>query len=103
MDNQNQNDDQNKIQPDFLDELGLSGISEEKKEELLVSMTEVLLKRIFIETMEKLSESDRDEYLKTVEEGSSPEKVEAFLKEKIPNYEKMVKEVVKGFKREMKG
>ena len=103
MDNQNQSDNQNKIQSDFLDELGLSGVSEEKKEELLVSMTEVLLKRIFIEIMEKLPEADQNEYAKIIEGKAEPDKVEAFLKEKIPNYDEIVKEVIENFKEEMKG
>lgn len=91
------------IQNDFLDELGLANVSQEKKEALLVKMTEVLLKRIFIETMEKLPEPDQDDYAKIIEDGSSPDRVEAFLKEKIPNYEEMVKKVIEDFKAEMKG
>jgi hypothetical protein len=95
--------DDQKIQANFMDELGLSGLSREKQEELLVKMTEVLLKRIFIETMEKLSESDQEQYAKIVEDKSSADRVESFLKEKIPNYEEMVKKVVEDFKAEMKG
>jgi len=90
------------IQADFLDELGLSGASQEKKEELLVKMTEVLLKRIFIEVMEKLPEPDQNEYAKIIEDKAEPDKVEAFLKEKLPNYEEMVKKVIEDFKEEMK-
>lgn len=105
MDNQNQTkilgDDQN--QKTFIDELGLSKLSKEKQEELLIKMTEVLLKRIFIETVERLSEADQENYAKIIEDGSGPDKVEAFLKEKIPGYEDMVKKVVEDFKAEMKG
>lgn len=90
------------IKADFLDELGLSGVSQEKKEELLVKMTEVLLKRIFIEVMEKLPEPDQNEYARIIEDKAEPDKVEAFLKEKLPNYEEMVKNVIEDFKKEMK-
>ncbi|HRZ95374.1 MAG TPA: DUF5663 domain-containing protein [Candidatus Moranbacteria bacterium] len=90
------------IKSDFLDELGLAGVSQEKKEELLVKMTEVLLKRIFIEVMEKLPESDQNEYARIIEGEAEPDKVEAFLKERLPNYEEMVKNVIDDFKEEMK-
>lgn len=103
MDNQNQLPANNQtIQADFLDELGLAGVSKEKKEELLVRMTEVLLKRIFIEVMEKLPESDQNEYAKIIEDKAEPDKVGAFLKEKLPNYEEIVKKVIEDFKGEMK-
>jgi hypothetical protein len=97
--NKNMDDQNQKI---FMDELGLSGISREKQEELLVKMTEVLLKRIFIETMEKLPETDQNQYAEIIENKAAPDQVEAFLKEKIPNYDEIVKKVVEDFKEEMK-
>lgn len=95
--------DQNKIQKMLLDELGLSEISQDKKEQLLIKMTEVLLKRIFLETMEKLDEQAREEYQKLVEGGNStPEQMEEFLKSRIGDYEGLVQKVVDEFKEEMK-
>lgn len=95
--------DQNKIQKILLDELGLSEISQDKKEQLLIKMTEVLLKRIFLETMEKLDEQAREEYQKLVGGGNStPEQMEEFLKSRIGDYEGLVQKVVDEFKEEMK-
>lgn len=94
--------DQNQTQKTILDELGLSDLPEEKKEALMVKMTEVVLKRIFVETMDKLDEASQEEYSKLLEENAEPEKVEEFLKEKIPNYEEMLKKVTDEFISDMK-
>lgn len=89
------------IQKTIIEELGLSDLPEDKKNQLLVKMTEVVLKRIFVETMEKLSEADQKEYEKLIDENAEEEKLEGFLKEKITGYEEMVKKIVADFKEEM--
>lgn len=95
-------DNQKQIQQTIIDELGLSNLPQEKQDQLLVKMTEVVLKRIFMETMEKLNESQQKEYEKMIDEEADPEKLETFLKEKIANYDEMVARVVNNFKEEMK-
>jgi hypothetical protein len=95
-------DNQAEIQKQLIEELGLSSLPKDKQEELLIKMTEVLLKRIFVETMEKLSEADREMYEKMVDEKSDPEKIGEFLKENVYNYDEMVQKVIIDFKEEMK-
>lgn len=92
---------QSSIQKNLLDELGLSNLPQEKQEELVIKMTEVLLKRIFIETMEKLKESEQEEYAKLIEAKASPDEVEKFLKEKIADYDQVFEKIVADFKQEM--
>jgi galactose-1-phosphate uridylyltransferase len=94
-------DQQSTIQKSLMDVLGLSNLPQEKQEELVMKMTEVLLKRIFIETMEKLKEGDQEEYAKMIEEKASPEDVEKFLKEKISDYDQVFEKIVADFKKEM--
>jgi hypothetical protein len=94
--------DQAQIQKELLEELGLSSLPPDKQEELLIKMTEVLLKRIFIETMERLNEADREMYEKMVDEKSEPEKIGEFLKERVLNYDEMVQKIIIDFKEEMK-
>jgi hypothetical protein len=95
--------DQNQIQKTLMEELGLTNLPQDKQEELVIKMTEVLLKRIFLETMEKLDDAGKDEYQKLVEgETATPEQMEEFLKSKIKNYDEMVQKVVDEFKSEMK-
>jgi len=85
----------------LIKELGLEGLPEERQIYLLTLMTESLLKRITINVLAKLSEADRLEYDK-IRETNDPDQVLDFLKNKIPDYDKLVKETVEEFKKEMK-
>jgi len=100
-------DEQSDVQAGALDQLvkdlGIDTLSKDKQNDLIIKMTEVLLKRIFLETMEKLGESGRQEYEK-ISEGenqATPEQVEAFFKEHITDYDQMVQKVITDFKAEM--
>ena len=95
-------DQQSQIQKTLLEELGLSNLPQDKQDELLIKMTEVLLKRIFLETMDKLGDGGMKEYDKMVEEGSTAEQLEEFFNSKITNYDIMVQKVIEEFKGEMK-
>jgi hypothetical protein len=95
-------DQQSQIQQSILDELGLSNLPKDKQEELIIKMTEIILKRIFMETMEQLDEEERKNYEDLVNNQASPEQLESFFREKIQNYDKMVEGVINDFKEEMK-
>lgn len=104
MDNQTYDTNpQSQALEQLVKELGIDTLPEDKQNELLIKMTEVLLKRIFLETMEKLGEKGREEYMEMTAEGKqiSPEQIDAFLKDKIKNYDEVVKNVIGEFKEEM--
>jgi len=84
-------------------DLGIDSLPEDKQNELIIKMTEILLKRIFLETMERLGEQGREEYEKMSEGQVEPEQVAAFFKEKIRNYDELVDAIVKDFREEMLG
>lgn len=94
--------DEKEIKNAMIADLGLDGLSEEKQDELLSKMIEVVMKRILVETIERLDEKGREEYARMIETQSAPEELEKFLKEKIPDYETMIKKIVDDFKEEMK-
>lgn len=94
-------DTQNQALQQLIKDLGIDTLSQDKQNELVIKMTEVLLKRIFLETMEKLGEKGREEYEKMTEGEVIPEQVEAFFKERIHNYDEMVQNVIMEFKEEM--
>ena len=93
---------QSDIQKTLIEELGLDNLPKEKQEQLTIKMTEVILKRIFLETVEKLSEADQETYSQMIENKATPEELEKFLNEKISNYDEMVKKIADDFKEEMK-
>jgi len=87
-------------QQNFLEDLGLNTLPKEKQTELLITMTESILKRITIRVLEHLSKKEKKEF-DEVRETSDPDKISEFLAEKIDNYDQMVQEVISEFKEEM--
>jgi hypothetical protein len=94
---------QNELQKTLIEELGLNDLPEDKKEQMLIKMTEVILKRVFLETMTRLSEEDREKYEKMIDEGASLDRLEVFLRGKIQGYDDLTKEIIEKFEEEMKG
>lgn len=90
------------IQQTIVDELGLGDLSEERKAKMLVDLLELVLKRLYMETMDKLSKDDQEQLMKMIEEKADQEKVEAYLREKINGYDSFVKGVVEELKDELK-
>ncbi len=84
------------------EELGFGAVSDEKKMELIAQMGEVLIKRIMLETFDRLGDAGVDEYEKLMEGGADEVKLRAFLDEKIPGYDMVVEKIVANFKEEMK-
>lgn len=93
---------QAEIKKSLLDDLGLSNIPKEKQEQLVIKMTEVLLKRIFRETLEKLDEKNQEEYAELAKNNPTPEELEKFLSSRISDYDEMINKIIENFKAEMK-
>jgi hypothetical protein len=81
----------------------LDAIDPEKREAFLKRATEVLQKRIFVETMEKLGEIGVAEYQKLLEHRTDADAgdVEAFLNGKIPEYRDFAANVTMNFVKDM--
>lgn len=91
------------LQNSIIEELELQDLPKEKQEEILVKMTGVLLKKIYLETFEKLEQKDREELGKMLEGETRPEQVESFLRGKIENYDGFVKKIIEDFREDVKG
>jgi hypothetical protein len=100
MDNNKQ--DVGKIKEAIFKELNLEGLDDNKKDELLEQIGEVILKKIFIETMERLGDQDRVEFEQILDKEASPEEIEKFLSEKVPDFEDMVSKIVIELKEDLK-
>ncbi len=98
----NNMDQDSQVKKIILNEFGLSDLPKDKQDELLIKITEAVLKRIFLETMEKLSEQGQQEYENMIANGAAPRQMEEFLKANISNYETLVQKVIEEFKNEMK-
>lgn len=94
-------DQDDKIIQKLMDEIGLSNLPEDKKEELTAKMGEVILKRMFAATMERLNTEDRGAYGEMLDKGAAPQEIEKFLREKIPDYEQAMERVAVDFRNEM--
>ncbi len=94
--------DYTKLREDLIDELALAGLAPEKQDELLGKMLEALLKRIFMNTMERLGEEGVNEYEKLVEGNPEEKAVAEFLEAKIPDYDSFVQGIIDQFKKDVK-
>lgn len=90
------------LKDELVKEFHLENISEEKQEELLGKMGEALLKRIFLETMEKIGDAGVAEYEALLEKAAKEDEIDAFFESKIPGYNVFVRSIVENFKSEMK-
>jgi len=89
------------LKDELVKEFHLENISEEKQEELLGKMGEALLKRIFLETMEKIGDAGVAEYEALLGKAAKEDEIDAFFESKIPGYNVFVREIVENFKKEM--
>lgn len=78
-------------------------MSPKLQEDLLVKLTESALKRITLEVLSQISEEDRKEFDKIQnQETKDIEKMNAFLREKVPDYEGLVSRITQEIKNEVK-
>jgi len=90
-----------KLKENIIKNLGIDQLPEDKKEEVLMLMTEALLKRILITTLEKIPANKKEEFDEIFKSKDS-EKINEFLSNNVPDYEKMLKNEIENFKEEMK-
>lgn len=93
--------DYQKILANVAGELGISQLPEEQQTELMANVAEALMKRIYFETLDKLSDADVDEYEQLIETNAAPREMADFLESRIKNYSEFVLTVVEVFKKEM--
>lgn len=87
------------LQKNIISELNLEMLDDEKKVALLDKMSEVIQKRMTLKVLEKLSDSEQDEFEKIMDK--EPDKVSDFLQTKIPEFTNMLQEEIVKLKAEM--
>jgi hypothetical protein len=93
---------QDKTKEEIMKELGLENLPKKKQDDILVKMGELILKKIFIETVDRLSGTDRKTFEEMLKGGNKTEDIEIFLNERIDDYDKMVEGIITELKEEMK-
>lgn len=91
-----------KIEAELIESLALAGLPKPKQEALLAKMLEALLRRIFMETMERLGEQGMSDYEVLIATAPSETAVGKFLEERIPEYSMFIQNIVDQFKRDVK-
>jgi hypothetical protein len=77
--------------------LGIPETPNDKQKELIDKTVETILKKLYLDTIERLSEEDQKTYLQFIESEKPPEEVARFLNEKIPDYPGMTQKIIKDF------
>ncbi len=93
--------DEKQLRDELIKAFRLEQVPEDKRDELLDKLIEALLKRIFLDTMDKIGDAGVAEYEKLLEAESKPEELEAFFEKKIPGYDVFVRDIAREFKEEM--
>ena len=79
----------NQAELDLLKKLSLSDLAEDKKNEILQQLDELVETRVALAISEKLSE-EANTQLDNMVETSGPEQILNFIKQHIPDYDEMV-------------
>jgi len=91
------------LQSILMDELNLKGLSDVAQKEVLLKMTELIMKKIILATFESLKDNDVEELIALQEKGADHEQIHDFLKQKIDNYEELLQKIIIILKEDMRG
>jgi len=93
---------QDETKDDIMKELGFDKLSQDKQDDILAKIGEIILKKIFIETVDKLNDEDTDKFKEMLKGGESAEGIESFLSTKIKNYDTIIGKIVAEVKKDIK-
>lgn len=82
------------IREKVLEYLGIQYAPKEKQDEVLAKLGETSVQKILIALLERLDSAGQIEYDALLERGASPEEMDAFLRERVPDYEEVVKKTM---------
>ncbi|QQS20918.1 MAG: hypothetical protein IPL87_05265 [Candidatus Moraniibacteriota bacterium] len=86
-----------KLRDDLAREFGIESLVDPKKQELLDLMTTTVMKQIFLALAEKMGDEGAEKFDALLKEGDQ-EKVEAFLKQSVPDPDSFVRGIVEEFR-----
>jgi hypothetical protein len=87
------------LQKDLIAELGLQALPDDKKEEMVLRIGELIQQNIVLRIISELPEGDKEEFEKVLDENNG-EKTLEFLQTKFPNLNQVVEDEITKFKQE---
>lgn len=90
--------EQEVLKANIFDLIGLKNISQEKKQDLLEKMMDVVSSRISLRIANEFSADVKKDFDKLLDNNPSEEEVGKFLEEKVPNFADILAEEVSIFK-----
>jgi len=91
------------IQKEITNLLSLDNLLPEEREEIILRVGALIYQNIMTRALEIMSEADQDEFEKMLDAQSGPEEIFVFLKNKVPNFEEIMKEEAEKFKNKATG
>ncbi|MFA6524485.1 MAG: DUF5663 domain-containing protein [Candidatus Paceibacterota bacterium] len=88
----------NPIEKNIIEILDLDNLPREEAEEILIRTGAVIYQNVLMRVMETMSEKDQDDFEKILDNEGKPEEIFSFLKDKVKDFEKIVKEEAEKFK-----
>lgn len=93
--------DKNLITRDITKEFGLEHMSEEEQNQALQDVGQAVIQGAVMRVLADMSDEDTATFESFLEKDPSPEELVAFLTEKEPRFENMLREEVEALKREV--
>lgn len=91
----------NLLQGNIIDLLGLQHLPEDRKQQLLAQMSQVLQDRLTDRLIESMSKDQRDQFERLLNSDPTPDQVDAFFKATVPDYVELAMDEVVKFKKEL--
>jgi len=82
----------NPIEKNIIEVLELENLPREEAEEILIRTGAVIYENVLLRVMETMTEKDQDDFEKILDNEGKPEEIFSFLKERVKDFEKIVKE-----------
>ena len=91
------------IQKEIASALSLDALLPEAREEIILRTGAIIYQNIMTRALEVMEDTDQDEFEKILDKKSTPEDIFIFLKEKVPNFEEIIKEESTKFRSKASG
>jgi len=80
------------INKNIIEILGISSLPPEEQKEAMEKLGAIVYQEVMLRVLDDMNDADKSAFESLIEKNPDPEAMFAFLKEKVPNIEEIVKE-----------